>query len=171
MNKTVSRLTLCAVLSAFSVAFIYISSVSLTGQLGFTAIASLFCIVAVIEFNMSGGLLVYICSSLLSFLLVPDRSAALLYILFFGYYPIIKHIAECLKNRFFEWLLKLFVLNIALAVIVFAFYITIFNLSYLMNSYILLILAANIIFIIFDIGVTKMIEYYIIKISPKIRKK
>jgi hypothetical protein len=171
MKTSTRKVTVCAVLSALTASFIYIASISITGQLGFVAVASLFGIAAVVEYNISGGVLVYVCSSLLSLLIVSDKNIVFLYILFFGYYPILKLLAERVKSKVIQWAIKLLVMNIALAVIIFAFYITLFNMSYVMNSYILLFALVNIVFVIFDIGVTRVIGYYITEILPRIRKK
>lgn len=51
--------------------------------------------------------------SLLSFLLVPDMESKLLFVLFFGYYPILKLLLDRLKKGF-SWLLKLAVFNAAM---------------------------------------------------------
>lgn len=170
MSKSVRQITLCAIFTAFSVVFVYISSIFPTGQLGFSAVASLFVIAAVVEYNVKGGLMVYIASSVLCFLLVPDKTSLLIYVLFFGYYPLVKLFAERLKSRAASYALKLIILNAALCLLVFLFSVTIFDLKYISNSYIILFLAVNIVFVIFDMGLTQVIGFYMQKISPKIRK-
>lgn len=170
MSKTVRRITGCAIFTAFAAAFVYISSVFPTGQLGLSAAASLFVIAAVIEYNVKGGLLVYIASSIICFLLVPDKTAILIYVLFFGYYPLVKLYAERIRSAAAAFIVKLAVMNIAMALLVFFFSVTIFDLKYIANSYIILFLAVNVVFVIFDLGLTQVIGFYTNKISPKLRK-
>ena len=57
---------------------------------------------------------------------VPDKQAALLYVIFFGYYPILKALIERLKNKIVQWVLKYAVFN---AAIVSAYFIAIYLLS------------------------------------------
>lgn len=51
--------------------------------------------------------------SVLSFLLAPDMEAKLLFVLFFGYYPILKLLLDRL-NKGVGWLLKLLLFNAAM---------------------------------------------------------
>ena len=121
MKKSTKKISVCALLCALSVAVLYIASVMPTGQLGITAIASLLGISAVIETDIKGGIAVFAATSVLGFLVIPEKSALLLYVLFFGYYPILKSIAEKQKSRVTEWIMKLFTANAALSVIIFLF--------------------------------------------------
>ena len=162
------RLTLTAVFTAFSVGFMYLSSVFPTGQLGFLGISSLFGIAAVIEYRIAGGIFVFAATALIGLLIVPDKMLVLLYSMFFGYYPILKSLAEKTKSRIIEWLIKLVVFNVALTLILFVFKLVLFDFSFLRNSYFLLYLFCNIVFILFDIGVSRVIIFYISKISSKI---
>ena len=98
MKKKSRFIAVCAMFSALSVAVLYIASFFPTGRLGMVAAAALFGIAAVIEATVKGGCAVYVVTALLGFLVVPEKSAPLLYALFFGYYPIIKSVAENRKS-------------------------------------------------------------------------
>lgn len=169
MAKKSRLIAICAILTAFSVIFLYISAVVPTGQIGFVAVASLFGIAAVIETGIKGGAFVFAGSAVLSFIIVPDKLAALLYVLFFGYYPVMKSLAEKMKNRLSEWCVKLLVFNAALTVILLAFSEIIYSFINFNKSVLTIYVLFNICFVIFDFGVSKAIGFYINKISKRIR--
>ena len=171
MNKRIKKITLLAFLTALSLAFMFFAAVMPTGQLGFLAAASLCGIVAVFEYGFSGGALVYAASAILGFLLIPEKGQALIYTLFFGYYPIIKSAAEKQRSRIIEWSIKLLILNVSLCVMLFVFILTVFDISRLSHSYILLFVIFNLIFIVFDIGVSKLISFYALRIRNRVRRR
>jgi len=169
MKKTSRLVALSALFVAFSVIFLYLAAVLPTGQLGFIAVASLFGIAAVVETGIKGGIFVFVGSAILGFIIIPDKSSSIFYALFFGYYPILKSIAEQIKSRFIEWILKVLIFNIALTVIVLLFSQIMFSyISFSKNLFVIYLLA-NACFIIFDIGVSKAIGFYINKISKRIK--
>ena len=69
------------------------------------ALAGLFIMVAFIETDIKWAAVTYIASSVLIFF-VAEPEAKLLYIMFFGYYPIIKALFERVRSRVFEYLFK-----------------------------------------------------------------
>lgn len=60
---------------------------------------------------------VYLAVAVLSMLFVPDKETALMYALFFGYYPIIKPYIEKIKVKTFPSVLKLLLFNFSILVI------------------------------------------------------
>ena len=72
---------------------------------------TLFC---VIELSRGWAFGVYVASSVISALIVPNKEAVVLYILFFGYYPIVKGLIEGkIKNRVLEYVIKVLIFNVA----------------------------------------------------------
>ncbi len=161
---------MCAVFTAFSTVFIYISAVFPTGQLALSAVAGLFVIAAVCEYGARAGILVYVCSGILSFIVVPDISAVWIYIAFFGIYPLVKLIAERVKSRVAGFLLKICFFNLSLSLLLFLFSVTVFDMTILGNSYFVLFPFATVVFIVFDVGLNQVIAFYLNRISNKIRK-
>ena len=166
-NK-IRRLTLTAVFTAFSVVFMYLSAVLPPGQLGFLGISSLFGVAAVIEYGIAGGLFVFAGTAVIGLIILPDKMLILLYAMFFGYYPILKSLAEKCRSRILEWIIKLVVFNTALTLILFVFKFVLFDFSFLNDSYLLLYIFCNIVFVLFDIGVSRVIAFYLNRISAKI---
>jgi len=173
MNAKTKRITFSAMMAAMSVVFMFIGNLFPTGRMGFMAIASLFSVAVVIHQGYIASVFVFVVSTLLGFLLLPDKAPIAFYGLFFGYYPIIKSVAEKLKKRWLQWLLKLAVFNAALTVI-FIFMKELLMLRFfdklsesLLSAAIYLVF--NIIFIVYDIGLGKLIGFYMTSIYNKLR--
>ena len=158
-----------AVMAALSVVFIYLASVFPTGRLGFVAVSSLFGIAAVIESGMIAGVMVYIVSSLLALLLVPNKLIALIYVMFFGYYPVLKSLAERVKSRVLEWAIKLAVFNGALTLMMLTIKGILIPQAAESIPMAVIYIGVNIVFAVFDFGVTKLIAFYLNRISKNIR--
>ena len=65
MKNKSYKITITAVMTAMTVALMYLSSIMPTGRLGFLGLSSLMGIAAVIESGLSGGIMVYIGGCLL----------------------------------------------------------------------------------------------------------
>lgn len=170
MRSKTRKITISAVLAALSVTFLYISSLLPSGQIGFAALASVCGIAAVIEAGIGAGAAVYVVSSVIGFLIVPNKNVVIIYAVFFGYYPVVKSLAEKLKNRIAEWLVKFLIMNIALSALLFAFSVTIMNLSQLDGKYVIIYILFNAAFLVFDIGISRVASIYDQKIHNKNRR-
>jgi len=169
MGKT-GKIALTAIFTAFSVVLLYLAAVLPTGRMGLCAAASLFGVAAVIEAGAAAGAAVYAGALLLGFLLLPEKSALLLYGCFFGYYPVMKLFAERLRNRLLEWCVKLAVLNAALTLLLFVFSATVFDFSFLGGRRWLLYPFCSVLFVLFDLGVSGVIAFYLRSIRGRIKK-
>ena len=168
MNIKTRNLTLSALFSALAVVVLYVASVFPTGQLGLAAVASLFVAAAIIESGLSFGIYVYVVSSVIAFLLVPNRMISFLFILFFGYYPILKSLIERHGRLVVQILIKLVVFNVALTVLWFLFReLFIAALPFELHL-VFVCLIGSIVFLIYDYGFTKLIWFYINRISKNI---
>jgi len=171
MNKKTRRLTLSALFAALTVISLYIASVWPTGLFGLVAFASLFAAATVVEAGILPGLYVYIVSSILGVLLLPNKAAPLLYIFFFGYYPIVKSLIEHINATILQWALKLLVFNASLTVIWFFFKGLIFSFGDNPPDLILLYTGGSAVFALFDYGYTKVIWLYINRVSKYTRNR
>lgn len=164
MNKKTRVLTLSALFSALSLISLYIASVWPTGQLGLAAFASLFVMAAVIESGLLSGVYVYVISSALAVLLLPTKTAPLLYVLFFGFYPMLKYLIERLKKKPLQWVIKLLVFNVSLCVIYFILKVLVFDFADTPLGAAVLVIGSNVIFALFDYGFSKVIGFYMERI-------
>ena len=170
MGKKTRTMTLAAVFSAMTVVSLYVASVWPTGQLGLVAFASLFAAAAVIEAGLANGVSVFIISSTLGMLILPNRSAPMLYVLFFGYYPVLKSLFERSRHRVVEWVLKLLVFNAALTMVWFLLREIIFDFGENVPNALFIYVGGSLVFVIFDYGFTKLVWLYLSRISRFMRK-
>ena len=168
MSKRTRLITTSALLTALTMVFLYLSSVFPTMQLTFVAAASLFVTAQVIENGIRGGLFVFIGSTLLGFLIVPDKTSMILYLLFFGYYPIVKSLAERNNKPLIRWLIKISIMSAAMAVILYFFGELIFDLGSFEYGVLAFAALFEITFILYDIGLTQLIGLYMRRIHKNI---
>lgn len=170
-NTGTGRITLVAVLSALSFIFLYVSAIVPTAQMGVVAIAGLFPAGAVVSAGLGAGFFCYSVSGLLGLLLIPNKGNALLYLLFLGLWPMLKSLCERLSNRWLEWVCKLAIFNAALSLLWIALRSVLLPfLPVALNSTWLIYLTGNVVFLIYDIGFSKLIAFYVVRIDRVLRK-
>ncbi|MCL2228108.1 MAG: hypothetical protein FWB97_10900 [Oscillospiraceae bacterium] len=169
MSKKTRKMTLSALFAALTVILLYIASVWPTGRFGLVAAASLFAAAAVVEAGLGSGFAVFAVSAAIGMLIVPNRAAPLLYIFFFGYYPMVKSLIERVKGTVLQWVLKLVVFNAALTAIWFLFGELLVGFLGYGHGALIAYLGGNVAFVLFDYGFTKLIWFYIDRISKKVR--
>ena len=95
-KKATKRLTVCAILSALGVALSWLGSLVGVLDLCTPLLTSLLLIPVVIEYGKAYPWGVWLATTLLSLLLVPNKSPAAVYLVF-GYYPILKAYLERMR--------------------------------------------------------------------------
>jgi len=170
MNKTTRSLTLSALLTALTVITLYIASVLPSGRIAMVALSSIFVAAAVIESGLRAGISVYAASSLLGALILPHIGFALMYILLFGYYPVVKSLIEKKAPVILQWILKLCVFNAVLTVSWIFLRELIFAFGEDQPGVVLLYIGGSAVFVVFDYGFTKVIWLYINRISKYLKK-
>lgn len=177
MKTNALFITVSAALMALAMLFLYVGNLFPAARVAAVAAASLMTIAAVIESGICSGVLVYIGSAVIGSLFLPDKASAYLYAVFFGLYPIAKSLCERLKPVAIQWALKIVFFNMSFAAVWFVFRSLVFTAESLkritdMGEIGLLIayMAANAAFILYDIGLTRLIGLYILRISKNLRK-
>ena len=137
-------------------------------------IASLVIMAVVIELGKKYALATYFVS-LLPVFLFCELEAKLLYIFLVGFYPVLKAVFEKPRSRVLEYLLKLVLVNTSILVI-YLLSTLVFGLSFddmgELGKYggAILVVAANITFLLYDMCIGKMALFYIIRIHPSVKK-
>lgn len=157
-RSNTSRTALVGVLSAGSLALLWTACLSPTGRLGIAAAAGLFPMAAVLAAGRSAGYLCWAATSILGLVLLPDKGVALLYLLFFGVYPVLKSRFEAMKRQSMAWAWKLFYFNTVLAIFWFVFRALFVScLPGWLEDGRLLLAMGNVVFIVYDIGLSRLI--------------
>ncbi len=176
--KRTSYTALGGVLSAVSITVLLLTIFPFATY-ALPPLAGTFLIPLVIECGKKWAFCAYAAVSLVALLIVPDVEAKTLFIVFFGYYPIIKASLENLKSRVWEWLAKVGVFNLATI----GGYIVLSQVGFSMDAFrlegvslplsaflLMFLLAGNVIFVIYDIGLSRVLPLYFMRVQPSIRK-
>ena len=173
--KTSVKVSLGGAAAALSLVLMLLTAVIPFGTYAFPTFAGMMLVIIVIEIGYGYALSVYAATAILSFLLVPDKEAALIYTIFLGFYPIIKSLIERISNKIVQYAVKLVLFN---GCMIAAFYIALNLLSIPAESFtlfginlpIIFLLFGNIAFILYDLCVTRVVTIYLLKWRQKLNK-
>lgn len=170
--KNSLKIAVCAVFTAMSVVLLFIGGAAFVLVYLMPMITSLLMIILRKTFGVSAAMITYTATSILSFMLVPDRECMLMYVLFFGYYPVIYPSLE--KIKALKWAVKFLIFNSMAALIQFAL-IYVFGIPFLEEGegiFIIVIFAAlmNILFVIYDFVIKNTFLLYEKKLEKRIKK-
>ena len=173
-NRATKRLAICAMLSALGVVFLWMGALIEVVDLSVAVLASLLCVFAVIEFGGSAPWLVFAVTAVLSLILLPNKSAAAAYAIFFGYYPIVKEKLEKLP-AFFAWLWKEVIFHVALVLLWLAWQFLLFPGETVLPGgrlwLIAALLLAEAVFLLYDVALTRLISFYLVRLRHRLRLK
>lgn len=173
MNKT-KRTALCGVMAALSV------TMCLTAYFPYftyaaPAAAGAVMMIPCIEADKKWAFFTYLSSAVIV-MLVCEKEAACLYAGFFGYYLIIKAWLEGLRlNRVCEQILKQLIFSAA-SIISYLVIVYVFGIPFDENKkfgiwFLAAMLAAgNVVFAVYDIGISRIIGLYIYKFHNRVQK-
>lgn len=173
MKKKTSYITFCALISALISALMAASYFPYLTY-AVPAVAGALIILPLVEISKAGAVATYFVSSLLV-LLFAEPEAKLMYVCFFGYYPILKSVFEGIKSRVAEYILKLLTFNVAVTLVYFVF-AKIFGIpldsvdDFGKYTALILYTVGNIAFILYDICLARLCGLYIIRLHEKIKR-
>lgn len=141
------------------------------------ALAGIFLIPVVVECGKRFAVTLFAATAILSLLITPDLEAKWLYVCFFGYYPILKAVAETRRSRAVEWGIKIGAFNIAVV----AVYAIISRLGFSLNEFAVkgvalpvalgaFLLAGNVVFVLYDVALTRALPLYFSRFQPLLRR-
>ena len=161
--------------SALGVTVLYLGSFIEALDISMAVLASVLCAILVIEYGKGAPWSVFFVTALLSVLLLPNKFPALLYAVFFGYYPIIKEKIEKIPSRIAGWAIKLCIFTVATALLfllmnVFTVDLDVseFSAGPIIKAVFVLLLALTL--VIYDLALTKMITFYIVRLRHRFKK-
>lgn len=171
-RESVRAVAYPAVLGAVALMLVYLASLAPTGSWGIVALAGICPAGVRICVGLRGSLLCWGGVSLLALLLIPDKFCALLFALLFGLYPVVKSAIEGLRRRWAEYLLKLLFFNAAFTALFLLMGAAMLDTlpQVLSIGGWVLYLVANIVFLLYDYGLSKVIALYIVRIHSVIRR-
>lgn len=132
------------------------------------AAAGALMVFAVIEIGKSWAFGIYATVAILGIFLVPEKEVAVMYLAFFGYYPILKSIIESKFNCVVEWILKILSFVVTMTV---SYYLMIKLMGVTIDEFDtygywaipMLLGLGTFAFILYDIALTKIVYIYNVK--------
>ena len=169
IRKRTKYLTVSAMLCALGVILLSLGSVIEVLDITAAVFASLLCIYAVIEMGGAYPWLIWLVTSFLALLLLPQKTPALFYALFAGFFPIVKEKLEKL-TPVVAYLLKLAVFHLSLVSIVAGMKLF-FPTSLDMGGFWWMPLALYgmclLCFVLYDFALTRLITFYLIRLRHR----
>lgn len=157
-------------LSALGVVLLYLGALIEVLDLSLAALAPLLVVYVVIELGGYWPWLLYGVTGLLSLLLLPQKFGAVVYLLFTGFYPMVKRWCESRLPRPLSFLLKLGVFNLSLLA---AWGLAKLLLVELAVGKTLLfgVLFLEVTFLLYDFVLTRLITLYVYRLRKRLKFK
>lgn len=169
------KVAMGGVTAALSILFMVFAGVTTSLVYAIPMVVGALLMFLVIEFGAGFAGFVYVAVSVVSLLVLGNKEAAIMYVAFFGYYPIIKSFIEKHFNKVVSWVVKYIIFNIAM---VSAYFIVskVFMIPFddvgILGKYAmpLLLFAGNVLFVVYDIMLTRLVTVYILKWQKYIKR-
>ena len=159
-------------IAALSTVILYLGSFIEVLDISMAVLASLFTTVIVIEYGRGAPWSVFGVTSVLSLILLPQKLPALMYALFFGYYPILKEYIEKIRSRLICVVIKLCIFAGATALLLVLTKIFVVEIDVpagpIMTA--IFIVLAALTLILYDMALTRMVSYYIFRLRHRFKK-
>ena len=169
------KLAFASVLTALSAICLCASILLPTGRAAFLMLSSFCILVTTAECGTRYSVLSFAATTLIGFLFMPLKVQLVLFAAFLGYYPIVKRYIERLENLKLEWLVKVLFFS---AVLVAAYFIVRYALmpnidmgvvmNYVFSHLPLIVIGAEVLFVVYDILLSLLASYYGNVIKTKI---
>lgn len=177
-NELAFRVALGGVIGSLCLLFMFCSGFLPLFEYTIPTFAGFLMVIMIVETNAGWAFLTYIAVSLMSILITPNLQASLLFVLFMGYYPILKYFLDKFNARVFIFFVKLAVFNAA-AITFYALFQYVFMTENLLEGmesfgkYALLVLwaGANVFFLIYDRLLGQLTDIYVNWFRKKILKR
>lgn len=172
--KQSGKIALGGVLGALSLVFMLLTIFPYMTY-ALPAIAGVMLIPVVMENGVRWGWMVFAAVAFVAALIVPSMEAKVMFIAFFGYYPVLKATLERLRSRVLEWVLKLLVFNVTM-VAAYLLMLYVFGLPADefeiggVNLPLVFLGLGNVVFVIYDMALTSVITMYTKALHPKLMR-
>ena len=178
MPRKSSQIALGGAFSALCFVLMLLTGVIPFAMFALPALAGAMLIAVVVEVGARVAMMVYVSVSLLSAFIIADRMAAILFIFFLGYYPILKAKIECIGPRLLEMAVKFAVFNLS-AVIAYQIAMSMFGAREALEQTgvfgrfgpLIILVFGNVVFFIYDVALTRYASIYTHRLRKRILRK
>lgn len=106
------KISIGGIASALISVLLFLTAIFTFNKLSILAVTSLIIGAVIIEGGFITAMTAYAASSILSFLIIPNKAIAFGFILLAGVYPLIRHGTEHINNFYIRWAAKIISANI-----------------------------------------------------------
>lgn len=178
VKKVSYKVSLGGIISALSLVFMFLTGFMPLLVYLIPALTGAMLLIIYVEINAKWALFTYVSVALLCLFVTPDKEAGLLYIMFLGYYPILKMFVEKIGNTILQWILKLLIYNM----MIIAYYQVIIRVvvnvdlveeidDFGKHGALIFLGLTNVVFIVYDIAVSRLKYLYVKWFRKKILQK
>ena len=172
------KVALGGIVSALCLMCMFLAGIMPMFYLILPMIAGILLMIIAEEVNKSWAWLTYISVSILSIFITADKESALVFIMLFGHFPILRLYIEKIRLKILRWLIKLVIFNVC-AVSFFYTTVFIFGIDQMledMNDFgkygaVIMLVLCNIIFVLYDLNMYILYYLYKIKFMPLLKRK
>lgn len=172
--KNTFKITFTGIIIALCEVFLLSTGLFPFATYALPAIAGMLITPVMVEFGGKTAYLAYLAAAVLGIFICPDKEAAAIFALLLGHYPISKAYFERIKSRWLEYTFKFLSFNVII-ISAYLILINVFGLTEFAEGFsdlgkytVPIILAlANIVFLVYDIGLSRVIRLYIFVLKPR----
>ena len=165
------KVALGGIVSALCLVTMFLAGILPALYLLLPMIAGVLLMIIAAEVSTGWALLTYVSVSLLSLFVTFDKEAALVFIMVFGHYPIIRPYLQKLRFKPMILAAKLVIFNVC-AIAYFYVTVYIFGLDeFGKYGAIVMLGMANAVFLLYDVNLSMIYKFYLKRLLPKFRKK
>lgn len=169
-GKQAKKVVFPAIFGALALVLLYLGTMLPTGIWGVAAVAGLLPAAVVISAGLAAGCICWAGVTLLAFFLLPDKFVVLLFGALFGLYPIVKGLIERLRKLPLEYVLKLLFFNLSFTLVYLVMKAAVLaSLPAALGAVWLLYLVGNVVFLVYDYGLSKLITLYMARVYKQVR--
>lgn len=169
------RVALGGTLASFCLLSLFITGVLPMFYLVMPMLCSLLIMVMASATTPYWAFIMYLAVGVLSLFITPNKDASLIFILFFGHYPLIRPFLQRIRIGFLRILIKLIVFNVCIGCY-FGMIIALFGMAEFLESTgdfgkygaILLLACLNVMFLCYDFSIVTGVRFYELRIQPKL---
>jgi len=169
MKDSVRSLTRASLSSAAGVAILYLGSLLPSARLAVLCLSTLGVVFVATTCPTPWAWGCYLVTGAAALLLLPEKMPAVVYLAFFGYYPLLKLRLERVGNPWFRWVLKLAAFNLAVGALYLVYRAAFSGLVRAELPLWVLWPAGNAAFAAYDFALGQLILYYLRNLAGRIK--
>ncbi len=178
MSRKSTQVAMGGVATGLCLLLMFLTAMLPFAEYALPAMAGIVLIAVVVENGTKNAVVVYAAVSLLSLILVPRPEAAMLFVFFFGYYPILQFRLDRIRPKALQYLVKFLQFNVAVVAAYFVI-INLFGITEILEDFgdfgrysaLVLLALGNVFFGVYDFAVSNLRYVYIHWFRPKFLRK